>query len=829
MDNLLFKKALPHLTAVLLFLLLPAIYFSPQLEGKKLNQHDTNTATGMAKEITDYNKTHSDLALWTNSMFGGMPAYLIGLPTYSMISPIYALTTLFDWRPISFVFLYLMGFYIALLLFGLNPWISLVGAIAFGFSSYNFVIIVAGHNTKAIAIGYMAPMIGALYHSWKKNLWIGSAFFALFLALQIYANHLQITYYTMLTILIFGIAELYFAIREKQIKDFLKRSCVVVLFALIAISANAERLWTTYEYGKFSLRGPSELTNDKGNKTSGLDKDYATGWSYGVDETMTLLIPNFKGGASMINFGENSSTAELLRTNNVPNVNSIVKQLPGYWGTQPITSGPVYAGAIVLFLFVLSLFLTKGAIRTWIIAATIFSILLSWGRNFMPLTDFFLEYFPGYNKFRTVSMILVIVSFTIPLLASIGLHKIFTEEIDKAQWKKALTWSVALTAGISFLFFLLPGLSGSFVSANDSQMPEWIQSGLIADRKAFLRADALRSALFILATAVILWVYVSKKIKFNYALLFIGFLILVDMWGVNKRYLNDDNFIVEQKARNPYPATKADKEILKDKSEFRVLNLSVDPFNEASTSYYHQSIGGYHGAKMRRYQELINFHIGNEIQQLGTKLNKLKSEAGVDSLFIGLNALNMLNTKYMIYNPEAAPIVNTKAMGSAWTVKSYQLVDNADQEIAVLGKADLSKVIVVDKKFQPLLGNVTSGNSGASKLLLKSYSPNQLVYNYSGKGNEIAVFSEVYYPKGWNAYIGGKLVPHFQANYLLRAMVLQEGTYDIIFKFEPLSYRLGKQISMVSSLLLLLFIGFVLYKNINLGSFKPFLTWQKKN
>ena len=816
MENPIFKKALPHITAVLLFLILPAIYFSPQLEGKKLNQHDTNTATGMAKEITDYNKTHADLALWTNSMFGGMPAYLIGLPTYSLLTPIYAVTTLFDWRPISFVFLYLLGFYLALLLFGLNPWISLVGAMAFGFSSYDFIIIAAGHNTKAIAIGFMAPMIGALYHAWKKNIWVGSAFFALFLALQIYANHLQITYYTMLTILIFGLAEFYFAFREKNITDFLKRSGMVFLFALLAIAANSERLWTTDEYGKYSIRGASELTQDKGNKTSGLDKDYATGWSYGVDETMTLLIPNFKGGASMIDFGENSSTAELLKNNNVPNANTIVKQLPGYWGTQPGTSGPVYVGAIVLFLFVLSLFLTRGAVRSFIVAATIFSILLSWGRNFMPLTDLFLDYFPGYNKFRTVSMILVIASFTIPLLASIGLHKIFTEAIDKAQWKKALLWSVGLTAGLALIFFLLPGLSGTFVSASDSQMPEWIQKGLVADRTSFLRADALRSALFILAVAAILWAYVEKKLKISYALPLIAILILADMWSVNKRYLNDDHFVQEQSARNPYPVTKADKEILKDKTEYRVLNLSVDPFNEASTSYYHQSVGGYHGAKMRRYQELIDFHIGNEIRQLGTKLNALKSESGVDSLFIGCNALNMLNTKYLIYNPDAAPLTNSKAMGNAWIVNSYQLVNNADEENAALSKTDLSKVIVVDKKFQSLLGPVTPTTGTSSKISLKSYSPNQLVYSYSGKGNEIAVFSEIYYPQGWNAYIGDKLVPHFQADYLLRAMVLQEGNYDITFKFEPLSYKLGKQISMVSSLLLLIFIGFVLFKSLNL-------------
>lgn len=411
-------------------------------------------------------------------------------------------------------------------------------------------------------------------------------------------------------------------------------------------------------------------------------------------------------------------------------------------------------------------------------------------------------------------MILVIAGFTIPLLASIGLNKIFSEEIDKAVWKKAMIWSVTLTAGISLIFFLIPGLSGTFVSASDSQMPEWIQKGLVSDRTSFLRSDALRSFALILAVALVLWVHVAKKIQSKYALVIIGTLILVDMWGVNKRYLNDNNFVQEQNARNPYPATKADKEILKDKTEYRVLNLSTDPFNEASTSYYHHSIGGYHGAKMRRYQELINLRIDGEIRQLGTKLNALKSESGVDSLFIGLNALNMLNTKYMIYNPEAPPIPNSKAFGNAWIVNGYQLVENADQEIAALGKADLRKTIVVDKKFQSLLGTVTAGNGSNSKLSLTSYSPNKLVYSYSGKGNEIAVFSEIYYPKGWNAYIGDKPVPYFQANYVLRAMVLQDGTYDITFKFEPLSYRLGKQISMVSSLLLLLFIGFVLFKNI---------------
>ncbi|MCE1199416.1 MAG: hypothetical protein LWW85_10645 [Marinilabiliales bacterium] len=814
MDNLLFKKSLPHLAAILLFLILPAIYFSPQLEGKKLNQHDTNTATGMAKEIADYNKSHDDLALWTNSMFGGMPAYLIGLPTYSLLTPIYAATNLLDQRPISFIFLYLIGFYIALLFFGVNPWIALVGAIAFGFTSYDFIIIAAGHNTKAVAIGYMAPMIGALYYALKKDLFTGSAFFALFLGLQIYANHLQITYYTLLIILVFGLSELYSSFKQKKLTDLAKKGGIILLFAVLAIAANAERLWTTWEYGKYSIRGASELTADKSNSTSGLDKDYATGWSYGIDETLTLLIPNFKGGASAIDFGEDSATAALLKANNVPNANSIVKQLPGYWGTQPGTSGPVYVGAIVLFLFVLSLFWINGELRVWILVATILSIMLSWGRNFMPLTDFFLDHFPGYNKFRTVSMILVMAGFTIPLMAFVGLNRIFTESVAPEKWKKSILWSLGLTAGLSLLFFLLPGLSGNFISAGDANLPEWIRKGIIEDRTSFLRSDAIRSAAFILASALVLWLFVAKKLESRYALFLIGFFILVDMWGVNKRYLNDNNFVEAQNARNPFPASVANKEILKDKSEYRVLNLSVDPFNEAGTSFYHHSIGGYHGAKMRRYQELIDHRIYHDIRLLGSRLNSLKSEAGVDSLFIGLGSLNMLNTKYLIYNPDAAPLVNKNALGNAWIVKNYELVINADQELAALEKVDPKTTAVLDRSFLPLFEQAVSGETSASSLALKSYSPNQLVYSYSGKGNEIAVFSEIYYPKGWNAYIGEKLVPHFRADYVLRAMLLPQGTYDITFKFEPVSYKAGKQIANFSSVVLILLVGFFLFRNL---------------
>lgn len=807
------EKILPHIVAFVLFLLLPIIYFSPVLENKQLNQHDSQTYAGMSKEIVDYNKKSDDLALWTNSMFGGMPSYLIGLPTTTAITSIFTITNLNNWRPINFVFLYLIGFYITLLLFGVSPWLAIVGSIAFAFTSYNFNIIAAGHASKAIAIGYMAPIIAGFYYALKKDKWIGGSVFAIFLALEIYTNHPQIAYYTFLILLIMGFTELYFAIKNKTVPGFVKKSVVILAFALLAIAANTSRLWTTWEYGKYSMRGKSELTHDQANKTSGLDRDYATGWSYGIGETFTLLIPNFNGGSSAVGFSENSETGKVLKSNNVPNATTLVKQLPGYWGSQPGTSGPVYVGAIVCFLFVLGLFLLKGPVRIWVVIVTLLSIALAWGHNFMPLTNLFLDYFPGYSKFRTVTMILVIAGFTFPLYASLMLQKIVNGEIDRKTWLKPLAYSVGLTAGIALIFALIPGIAGSFISPADSQFPDWLQRSLIADRQSLLRTDALRSAIFILLGAGTIWALVEKKLKVNNAVLILGVLILVDMWGVDKRYLNDSNFVSDREAKNPYKATVADLEILKDKTlDYRVLNMAVGTFADASTSYYHQSIGGYHGAKMRRYQELINFQISNEMTLISQRLEKIKSEAGMDSLFLGLNALNMLNTKYLIYNPQAAPILNRHALGSVWLVSKYKIADNADQEIAAVKLIDPAKEVVVDKIFQDQLAGVTLTNDSSAKISLTAYSPNKMTYHYQGNGNQLAVFSAIYYPKGWNTYINGKPVDHFQANYVLRSMVLPKGNYDIVFKFEPKSFLTGQIISFWSSLILLLLIAALLAK-----------------
>ena len=801
------KNSLPHFTAILLFIVLPVIYFSPVLDNKQLNQHDSQTYIGMSKEIVDYNKRSNDLALWTNSMFGGMPSYLVGLPTNTAISSIYAITNLYNWRPINFVFLYLIGFYITLLLFGVNPWLAIIGSLAFSFSSYNFIIIAAGHASKAIAIGYMSPIIAGFYYALKKDLWIGSAVFSVFLALEIYSGHPQIAYYTFLIVLILGLTEMITAIINKNVSLLLKKSFIILVFAVLAVAANTSRLWTTWEYGKYSMRGKSELTHDQANKTSGLDRDYATGWSYGIGETFTILIPNFNGGSSAVGFGEDSETGKILKSNNVPNANKLVKQLPGYWGTQPGTSGPVYFGAIVCFLFVLGLFLLKGTVRIWVVIVTVLSIALAWGHNFMPFTNLFLDYFPGYNKFRTVTMILVIAGFTFPLYATITLQKILNNEIDRKKWLKPFAWSVGLTAGIALIFTFLPGIAGTFISPSDSQFPDWLQKSLIADRQSFLQTDAFRSAIFIFLAAGAIWAFAEKKLKVNTTILILGILILVDMWGVDKRYLNDENFVSDREAKNPYKATVADIEILKDKTQdYRVLNMGVSTFNDVSTSYFHKSIGGYHGAKMRRYQELIDFQISNEMTQIGQRLEKIKSESGVDSLFLGLNSLNMLNTKYLIYNPAAKPIQNIQALGSVWLVSKYKLVDNPDQEIAEVKLINPSKEVVVDKKFKEQLEGIALVNDTSAKIALITSSPNKMTYHYSGTGNQLAVFSAIYYPKGWNAYIDGKMVAHFQANFVLRSMLLPKGNYDIEFKFEPESFITGQKISEWCSLILLLLI-----------------------
>ncbi len=820
MNKQFFSGITPHIIAVLLFIILSYVYFTPVLEGKQLLGHDTESWMYMAKETIDYNDTHEDVTLWTNSMFGGMPTYQISMTQpYNLVSYIEKIFIIFQ-RPVFFVVLYLLGFYILMLSFGAKPWLAIVGAIAFTFASYNFIIIQAGHNSKAITIAYMAPLIGAVFVAFRKNLIAGGVLTALFLSLAIRANHIQILYYTLLVLLFFGINELVFSIKDKQFAKFLKSTGVVLGAAIIAMAMNATSLLTTYEYSQYTMRGKSNgLTVDTQNSQHGLNKDYITQWSYGVDETMTLLIPNFMGGASAGKLGADSYTASKLRSMGVPNVDNMMKdmQLPLYWGTQPGTSGPVYLGAVVIFLFVLSFFIVERRILLWLVPMIALTLMLSWGRNFQWLTDIFIDYLPMYNKFRTVSMILVATGFGITLLAMLALKKVLEYESDTKKMLKSVYISAGITAGIALIFALIPSLAGSFVSPTDAQQLQGDYSFMLetlpADRKAMLQSDAWRSFAFILIAAGLLWLYTNKKIKQMLAVALFGVLLLADLMPVAKRYLNDDNFGRKRRFESLIQPTAADNLILQDKSQYRVLNATVNIFNDASPSYFHKNIGGYHAAKLRRYQELINMQIEGEIGQLFGAFGRAQTFDDIKPVLDSLGVLNMLNMKYVIYNKDAVPLVNTNANGNAWFVNKIISAANANEEMKLVGEIDTKTTMVADKEFAALLPAKIFPDSTA-KIQLASYQPNHLIYEFSSAADQMAVFSEIYYDKGWNAYIDGQKVPYLRANYLLRAMPLKAGNYRIEFKFEPSSYKNGNTLALASSIVLILLIGGYIFTQI---------------
>ena len=815
-----FKSILPYLTAILIFIFLSIIYFNPLLEGKKLIQGDIQHYKGMSKEISDFREKTGEEALWTNSMFGGMPAYQISVKYKSNISNY--LDKIFQLnlpRPASYLFLYFLGFFILLLVLDVDPWLSIIGAIAFAFSSYFFIILQAGHNSKAHAIAYMAPVLAGIILCFKQKRLLGGLTFALFLSLELKAGHPQITYYLLFIIIIYGIAELINTIKNKNYNSFLKSFGLLLIAGIIAIGTNITSLWSTYEYGKETIRGKSELTFNKDNKTSGLDKDYATAWSYGRAETMTLLIPDFMGGASNGELSENSNTYKTLLNKGVPanDAKQYIKQLPLYWGSQPFTSGPVYVGAILCFLFLLGFFITKGRFKWWILAATILSILLAWGHNFMPFTDFFLNYIPFYNKFRTVSMILVIAEFTIPLFAIYTLKKIFDTDYDKKQLLKYLKISFYIIGGITLIFAIFPGAFFSFSSPNDARYiasgyPPWFIDAIKLDRKSLLSYDAFRSFIFILLGFICIWAFVAGKLKKKYAYLTLGLLFIFDLWPVDKRYLNNKKingqyaqWESKRKNKNPFKLSNADKEILKDKSlDYRVLNLSVNTFNDASTSYFHKSIGGYHGAKLRRYQDLIDYQISPEINTFKKTLSNKPDFNSLDLSLSKLSVLNMLNTKYIILNPKAQPLLNSHALGNAWFIKNIKFVNTADEEITALKNFNPAKTAIVNKKFSKYIKNIPNTFDSTAYIKLTDYKPNHLIYNYKTSKKQAVVFSEIYYDKGWNAYVDGEKTPYFRANYILRAMVLPQGNHKVEFKFEPQVYNVGEKISFVSSTILAL-------------------------
>ena len=786
-------------------MVISVVYFYPVLEGKILNANDSTVAQNSSKEINDYRVRHGEEPLWTNSMFSGMPAYLISTKfSGNIVRYAHSFLTILG-LPICSIFLSMLGFYILLLIFKVDWRLAIAGAIAYGFSTFFFWSLGAGHNTKAMAIAYMAPMIGGVYYSYRDDAIKGALLTTFFLTLEIIANHPQITYYSILCILVFILVEFVFSVKRKEIRHFLKTSVILIIPVLLSAGMNFSSLYTTYEYGKYSTRSKSDLITKDANTTSGLDKDYITQWSYGIDETLTLLIPDFRGGACKP-FDKSSETITALRKNNAGQYSN---QFQSYWGSQMWVDGPVYVGAITFFLFILGLILIKGPEKWWLLAATLLSIMLAWGKNFMPLTNIFINYFPGYNKFRAVTMILVIAELCIPLLGILALRDIFNGTATKKDILKGVKIAFGITGGLTLLFAIIPSLAGSFLSPAEqqSQMPEWLRTALVSDRRTLLQSDAFRSFFLILLAAAVIMAFYYNKLKKEYAILFLAFLFLTDMWFVDKRYLNADKFIRrEAKAKLSAPSV-ADKAILKDESYYRVLNLAVSPFNDATTSLYHKSIGGYHGAKLKRYQELIDSSLSKDINLIQTVGGSVKSLAEFQAVFNNTPALNLLNTKYIIYNPSEQPLVNQNALGNAWFVETPIIVSNANEELSELRNINPSQQAVIDKNFQDQVKNKEYPVSEGEMIGLKSYEPNELVYISKSKSEKLAVFSEIFYPAGWKSYIDGKESNYFRTDYVLRGMVIPAGDHEIKFVFKPSSYYVGNKISMGSSMLFVLLLA----------------------
>ena len=790
------RDVLPHIIAVAVFLLLTAVYFAPVLfEDKGLSQHDILQFKGGAKEIQDYREKTGEEALWTNSMFSGMPSYLINTRYPGDWSGVIHTILTFDMPALAGnIFITLLCAYILFVAMGMSSWLSIIGAIAFAFTSYNIIILEAGHNTKSLTIAYIPMVLAGIIVALRRNLWLGAALFALGLTLNLHFNHLQMTYYMLLLIIVFGIVEVVFAVKNGTIAELLKRGAVLAIAAILAVGVNFGRLYTTAEYSKHSIRGKSELTqpNSGENVGSGLDREYAFNWSYGVSETMTLLIPDFYGGSSSAPLDTDSETYNALLKLGAPPVQAeqIVKQgLPMYWGPQPMTSGPVYLGAIVVFLFVLGLFIVDRRWTSWLVAGTILSIVLAWGKNFEAFNYFMFDYFPLYNKFRAVSSALVIAQITIPFLGMLALWRLFKDYVQIKDLDKKLLISGGITGGICLLVWLFAG-TASFTSPVDQQLmqAQFPIDAIRADREGMMRSDALRSLLFILLAAGMLYFFVKNKISATVAITGVGLLILADLWMVDKRYLNNDDF-QRQVVANYFQPTQADQMILQDKDlSYRVIYLP-NPFNDARTSYFHKSIGGYHGAKLRRYQDVIDHHISQN----------------------NLEVYRMLNTRYAITGDQQQPVQRVPgALGNAWFVETVKPVQTPDAELEAIGDFDASKTAVVDvTKFPVQKQNYTADNANIE---LVEYNPNYLKYEYQAAQKGLVVFSEVYYADGWQAYLDGKPVDHMRANYILRAMQVPAGKHTIEFKFAPKSYFMGNTISMVSSILLILVvIGAIAY------------------
>ena len=811
----LLKKWLPDMLAVLLFAVLAFAYFFPaDIEGRILYRHDASAGRGAGQEGIEYMQKTGERSRWTNALFGGMPTYQMA-PSYHSTDKLSTMTKIYHLflpENVWYVFAYLLGFYILLRAFDFRQHLAALGSIVWAFSTYFLIIIAAGHIWKVWALAYLPPLIAGLVLAYRgKYLW-GFVLTAIFTAFEINANHVQMTYYYLFIILAMVIAWLVDAIRKHQLAAFGKATAVCIAGAAIGVCINLSNLYHTWQYGQESMRGKSELVkkNSANQTSSGLERDYITQWSYGIDETWTLLIPNTKGGASVP-----MSESKIAMEKADPTYESIYQQIGQYWGEQPGTSGPVYVGAFVMFLFVLGLLIVKGPMKWALLAVTILSILLSWGRNFMGFTDFFLDYVPMYAKFRTVASILVIAEFTIPLLAMMALKKLFDEPEGFSKYSKPIYISFGVTAGFCLLFALMPTtFFDGFVSSSEmralSTLPqEHIQpliSNLVDMRTAVFTADCWRSFWIIVVGMVLLMAYKYRKLKAEYTIGAILVLCLIDLWQVNKRYLNDEMFVPQSEREAPQQMSQTDELILRDKTlDYRVLNLASNTFNENETSYYHKSIGGYHAAKLRRYQEMIEQYISPEMQRL---MNAV-AEAGGDMTQVKGDSIcpviNMLNTRYFVFplqGGQTVPIQNPYALGNAWFVDKISYAKNANEEILEVGQIDLRHEAVADEKFQAQLGDAVTQDT-TSTVDIKSYEPNQLTYEVnSGKGG-VVVFSEVYYP-GWTATIDGEPAELGRVNYILRALNVKPGKHEVVLSFFPKSVDTTETIAYTAYAILIL-------------------------
>ena len=809
------KEYLPDLLVVIIFAVISFAYFFPaDVDGRILYRHDASAGRGAGQETAEYHERTGKVSRWTNATFSGMPTYQTA-PSYKSVSVLnQAVKAYHLWLPenVWYVFAYLLGFYILLRAYNFRRALAVLGSIIWAFSSYFFIIIAAGHIWKVMALAYLPPLIAGIVLSYRgKYLW-GFIVTAIFAAFEVDANHVQMTYYYLFIILFMIIAYLVDAVRKKTMKQFMKATAVCAAGALIGVLMNISNLYHTWQYAQESMRGKSELVkkNAANQTNSGLDRDYITQWSYGVDETWTLLVPNTKGGAS-VPLAANTEAMKIAD----PNFMQIYQQLGQYWGEQPGTSGPVYVGAFVLMLFVLGLFIVKGPTKWALLAATVLSVLLSWGRNFMPFTNFFLDYIPMYSKFRTVASILVIAEFTIPLLAMMTLKKIVDEPDILTKKIKYVYICFGLTAGIALLFALMPTLFFSdFISSSEMQALKSIPaeyltpllSNLRSIRESIFTADCWRSFWIIVIGTLCLFLYKMKKLRVEFMMIAITVLCLADMWQVNKRYLNDGMFVEKSVREQAQPMTQTDRQILQDKAlDYRVLNFASNTFNENETSFYHKSIGGYHAAKLRRYQELIDAYISPEMQKTMPAI----AQAGGDMTKVNGNSifpvLNMLNAKYFIVplqDNKTVAIQNPYVYGNAWFVDKITYVKNANEELDGLGKLDLRHEAIADTRFRSQLGESKAQDS-TSIVKITAYEPNQLTYDVRSVTGGIVVFSEIFYPE-WTATVDGKAVELGRVNYVLRALNVDKGHHTVVLTFDPKSVKQTETVAYLSYGVLLL-------------------------